>query len=133
MRLTEIEQIGSSYVDRLEAVGLDSVEAFIASCRTPAGRAELSRRTGISENLLLGWAQRAEVAAIEDLSEEFADLLEAAGVGGLQQLAEFDAIELATLLVQTNDSRQIVIDLPEAEQVLDWIAQARRLPKLLEY
>ncbi|MCB1187355.1 DUF4332 domain-containing protein [bacterium] len=132
-RLTEIEQIGSSYVDRLEDAGVETVEALLAACRTAAGRIELGRRTGISENLLLGWAQRAELETIDNLSEEFADLIEAAGVGGLQQLAEFDEAELLELLERSNERSQIVIELPDPYQVSDWISQAKSLPRLIEY
>ena len=132
-RLTEIEQIGSSYVDRLEAAGLDSIEAFLATCRTPQGRTELARRTGISENLLLGWAQRAELSHVEELSEEFADLMEAAGVGGLLQLSEYSPRELLNLLAETNEVRQIVRELPDLGMVANWIGQANSLPRLLEY
>ncbi|MCB1216332.1 DUF4332 domain-containing protein [bacterium] len=133
MRLTEIESIPSSHVDRLEQVGVETVEGLMAHCRTQHGRTELSRVSGISENLLLGWAQRAELAAVEGLSEEFADLFETAGLGGLQELAEYDVAELLELLERTNDGSQIVLELPLPDQVADWISQARILPRQLEY
>ena len=46
-RLTEIEQIGSSYVDRLEDAGVETVEALLAACRTAAGRIELLVREAL--------------------------------------------------------------------------------------
>ena len=132
MRLTEIEQIGSNYVDRLEAAGLDSVEEFLSICRTPAGRTELSRRTGISEGLLLSWAQRAELANVEELSEEFADLMEAAGVGGVAQLAGYSPKELRSLLERTNELRQIVRELPDLGQVARWVMAAKEMTDTIE-
>lgn len=133
MKLTEMEGIASTYLDRLESVGLDSVEALLAACFSVAARAELAERTGISVDLLLGWAERAELACLNGLSDEFADLLEAAGVGGLRQLAEFDKKELRKLLADTNETEQIVRDLPLARQVADWIAQAKAIEPILQY
>jgi len=133
MKITELEGIASNHLDRLEAAGLESVEALLAACYSVASRAQLAIRTGISEELLLGWAERAELACLSGLSDEFADLLEAAGVGGLRQLAGFDKKELRQLLAETNESQQIVRELPDARQVADWIAQAKSIEPILEY
>ena len=51
------------------------------------GRAELAEKTGISEKLILKWPNHADPVRIKGIAGEYAELLEAAGVDTVPELA----------------------------------------------
>jgi hypothetical protein len=63
----------------------------------------------------------------------FSDLLENAGVDTVKELATRNAANLHAKLLETNAAMQLTQRMPTAEQVTDWIAQAKELPKYLSY
>ena len=69
-KLSIIEGIGEAYETKLEAAGVKSIEALLDTCATKKGRTELAEKTGISEKLILKWANHADLARIMHLSSE---------------------------------------------------------------
>ncbi|MDE5839217.1 MAG: DUF4332 domain-containing protein, partial [Paramuribaculum sp.] len=55
-KIDEIEGIGSAYAEKLEAVGVKTTEALLDRAETKKGREKLAEETGISEKLILKWA-----------------------------------------------------------------------------
>ena len=77
--ITEIEGIGPVYGQKLSDVGIRTVEALLEAGASPQGRKTLAESTGIDAALLLKWVNRADLARLKGVGEEFADLLEAPG------------------------------------------------------
>ena len=94
---------------------------------------ELEELTGISGALILNWANRADLFRIKGVGEEYSDLLEAAGVDTVPELAQRNPDNLYRALVETNAAKELVRHLPGREQVADWVAQAKELPRVLTY
>ena len=132
-RLAKIEGIGKVYADKLAAAGVETTQGLLASAATPAGRQKIADETGISGKLILRWANNADLFRIKGISEEYADLLEAAGVDTVPELAQRNPENLYGKLVSVNADKKLVRRLPGQKQVSDWVAQAKELPRVLTY
>ena len=132
-QIADIEGIGAAYAQTLAEKGVTTTEALLEKCTTPAGRKALADETGISGKLILKWANRADLARIKGIGSEYADLLEAAGVDTVPALARRNAANLYAALTATNEEKNLVRKPPAENQVMDWIEQAKALPRKLTY
>jgi predicted flap endonuclease-1-like 5' DNA nuclease len=132
-RLIEIEGIGETYAQKLEQAGVPTIEGLLEQGATPAGRKQLVERTGISAALILKWVNRADLARVKGIGEEYADLLEAAGVDTVPELAQRNPQNLHTKLSEVNAEKGLVRRLPALSQVESWTAQAKDLPRKVSY
>lgn len=132
-KLSEIEGIGSSYEAQLKAHGITSVESYLEACATAKARASLADKTGISEKLILKWANRADLDRVKGIGGEYADLLEASGVDTVPELAQRKPENLLAKLTEVNEAKKLVRKLPALSQVEAWVEEAKQLPRALEY
>ncbi len=133
-RIIDIEGIGPEYKRALkERAGIATTEALLKACTTPEQREELAQRTGVSPKLILEWANLADLFRIRGVGEEYSDLLEEAGVDTVVELAQRNAENLYAALQETNDEKLLVRRMPSPGQVKDWVAQAKKLPRVLKY
>jgi len=131
--IQKIEGIAEIYAQKLAEVGITTVEGLLEKGATRQGRRELAQRTGISEKLILEWVNRADLFRIKGIGEEYSDLLEAAGVDTVVELAQRNPDNLYETLVAVNEEKKLVRRLPSREQVRDWVEQAKQLPRVIEY
>jgi len=101
-KLANIEGIGPVYQEKLNAVGIRSIERLLEIGKTPNGRAQLAEDSGISAKLLLEWINHADLFRIKGIAEEYSDLLEEAGVDTVPELAQRNADNLYAKLVEVN-------------------------------
>lgn len=132
-QLTEIEGIGQAYAARLQAAGIDSIEALLEAGATPQGREELEEKTGIAHKLILAWVNRADLMRIKGVGEEYADLLEESGVDTVKELRNRNPQNLHQALREANEQKKRVRRLPGLDQVAGWVEQARSLPPKVTY
>lgn len=132
-KLNTIEGIGETHETTLEAAGITSVEALLSACATKKGRVDLAEATGISEKLILRWANRADLMRIKGVGEEYSDLLEAAGVDTVPELAMRKPENLFKKMLEVNEEKSLVRKLPTHAQVESWVKQAADLPRVLTY
>jgi predicted flap endonuclease-1-like 5' DNA nuclease len=132
-KLIDIEGIGEAYVKKLNAIGIFSVEDLLEKGASPKGRKEIAEKTGINDALILKWANRADLFRIKGIGEEYSDLLEAAGVDTVPELAQRKAENLYQKIVEVNKARKLVRKLPAQSQIQNWVEQAKKLRRLLTY
>ena len=132
-KLSDIEGIGEAYSGKLEAAGISSLENLLSTACEKKGRKELAEKTGISEKLILNWVNRADLSRVKGISTQYADLLEFAGVDTVPELAQRNAENLTAKMAEINEEKNLVRKLPTASQVADWIAQAKELPRVINY
>jgi len=133
MKIEDLEGVGPVYGEKLRAANVRTTDDLLAAAGPAAGRHALAESTGISADLLLRWANHADLYRISGIGSEYADLLEASGVDSCPELARRNAANLATTMAEANAARQIVRRLPTEEVVADWIAQAAKLPKVVTH
>jgi predicted flap endonuclease-1-like 5' DNA nuclease len=132
-RLSRIEGIGPVHAARLAGAGLATTEDLLEAAARPKGRAALAEKTGISETLILKWANRADLMRVKGISEEISDLLEAAGVDTVPELKRRRADHLAEALRTINEKKRLVRRVPGEAQCARFIEEAKALPRVLSY
>ena len=132
-KLLDIEGIGEAYAKKLQGAGITSVEDFLNQGRSPAGRKAIAEKTEISDRLLLEWLNHCDLFRIKGVGEEYADLLEAAGVDTIPELAQRNAANLYAKLVEIQALKKLVRKMPVESQVSEWIEQAKLLPRVITY
>jgi predicted flap endonuclease-1-like 5' DNA nuclease len=132
-RIAKIEGIGDVYGQKLQEAGILTVDDLLKAGAVPQGRNELAEKTGISSKLILEWVNHADLFRIKGVGEEYSDLLEEAGVDTVPELAQRNAENLYAKLVETNEEKKLVRRLPTQAQVSDWVAQAKDLPRVINY
>lgn len=131
--LSKIEGIGPKYEVVLKKAGVASVEALLKSGSTPKGRKVLTETSGISDKLILEWVNHADLFRIKGVGEEYSDLLEEAGVDTVVELAKRVPANLFEKMVAVNLEKKLVRQLPTLKMVAEWVAQAKTLPRVIEY
>ncbi|OQB28456.1 MAG: hypothetical protein BWY10_00390 [Chloroflexi bacterium ADurb.Bin180] len=133
-RIIDIEGIGPVYKAALkEKAGITTTEAFLEAAKTPKAREALAAKTGISPKLILEWANLSDLFRIKGVGSEYSDLLEEAGVDTVVELANRNPESLFKMMSDTNNQKALVRRLPTVNQVKDWVAQAKKLPRVLTY
>lgn len=133
MQLNVIRGIKKRVENKLNKEGISSVEGLLAACALKKDRVALAKQTGIEESLLLDWANRADLARIEGIAGKFAELLEDSGVDTVPALAMRNPENLLLKLKEVNDAKKIVKQLPGLSQIQEWIKQAGKLPRVINY
>ena len=125
--IEKIEGIGPAYGEKLRGAGIKSVEDLLTKCGTRAGRDDVGGQTGISEKLLLDWANMADLMRIDGVGPEFAELLEAAGVDTVNELGNRNPHNLTVKLAETHATKGLTRAVPSEKQVERWIEEARAM------
>jgi len=131
--ILKVEGIGISYRDKLRKTGIRSTKTLLRKGATPQARKDLAKKSGISDALILKWVNHADLFRIKGVAEEYSDLLEASGVDTVVELAQRNADKLIQTIVKTNQTKKLVRKLPTEKQVADWIRQAKKLPRAIQY
>jgi predicted flap endonuclease-1-like 5' DNA nuclease len=131
--LTEVEGIGDVYAQKLSDAGISTTEALLEKGASPQGRKEIVEQTGISKKLVLGWVNRVDLFRIKGVGEEYADLLEVAGVDTVPELAQRNSENLYKKMVEVNQEKKLVRKVPAQTQVKSWVEQAKELPRVITY
>lgn len=129
----DIEGIGPAYQASLAKAGVQTVEALLEKGATRKGRAELAKTSGISETLILKWVNHADLFRVRGVAGQYAELLEAAGVDTVTELARRKAENLQTAMAKVNGEKKLVRVVPEPSQIAKWIEEAKTLPRAVEY
>ncbi len=132
-KLTEIEGIGDAYAARLEAAGVRSCEQLLRKGGKPKGRANLAESSGLGSKRILNWVNRADLARIDGVGSEYADLLEWSGVDTVPELAQRSPRSLHAKMIAVNKQKKVVRNPPGLKQVESWVKQAKSLPRAITY
>jgi predicted flap endonuclease-1-like 5' DNA nuclease len=132
-KIIDVEGIGVTYTSKLGEMGIDTIEQLLQAGSTPKGRKSISDQTGISSKLILKWVNRADLFRVNGIGEEYADLLEVAGVDTVPELAQRNAANLHGTLVEVNEEKDLVHRVPSESQVQAWVDHAKELPRVITY
>lgn len=131
--LVKVEGIGEGYAQKLAEAGISTTQALLAKGASPQGRKEIAEKTGITQKLILRWVNHVDLFRVKGVGEEYADLLEAAGVDTVPELGQRNPGSLYQKLVEVNQEKKLVRQLPSEIQVEDWVEQAKQLPRKITY
>jgi predicted flap endonuclease-1-like 5' DNA nuclease len=131
--ITDIEGIGEVYAVKLRQAGVKTTESLLQKGSTRKGRQELAKATGFSTKVILKWVNRADLCRVSGIGAQYADLLEAAGVDTVPELASRKPEVLLEALAIVNEKKNLVNLLPGLNRVKAWVKQAKSLKRVVEY
>jgi predicted flap endonuclease-1-like 5' DNA nuclease len=131
--ITDIARIGPETAERLRSAGIRTTTRLLDAAKSPKGRKQLAERTGLDEKRILGWANLADRMRIKGVGEDYAGLLQAAGVDTVKELKYRNPAKLARAMAEANARRKLVRVLPSDRAIVRWIEQAKRLQLKITY
>jgi hypothetical protein len=81
----------------------------------------------------LTWVNHADLYRIKGVAGQYAELLEAAGVDTVPELALRNAGNLVEQMETVNKRRNLVNRRPNETEVYGWIEEAKTLPRQVNY
>lgn len=100
---------------------------MLAKGSTKSGRKELADATGIDERKILTWVNHSDLHRIDGIAGQTSELMEAAGVDTVKELATRNAANLAAKMQEINDAKNLSGRVPSADQLQKMIDQAKTL------
>jgi predicted flap endonuclease-1-like 5' DNA nuclease len=131
--LERIEGIGTVYARQLNEAGIYTCDDLLAAGATRQGRQALAEKTDLSDKRLLTWVNMVDLFRVKGIDSEYANLLEAAGVDSVPELAQRNPENLHQKLAEVNESENLVRRLPGISEVTDWVAQAKDMPRVVTH
>ena len=132
-KLAHVEGIGSVYAQKLQEAGIDTTDQLLEQGASPKGRKAIAEKAGVSAKLILKWINHVDLFRVKGVGQEYADLLEAAGVDTVVELGQRNPANLHAKLSEVNAEKKLVRQLPSLAQVEAWVAQAKELPRVITY
>lgn len=132
-RIEEIEGIGERFASKLKKAKIATTSDLLKLCCDARGRKTVSEQTGISAGNLLKWTNMADLMRVSGIGQEYSELLEAAGVDTVKELATRRADHLTAKMEEVNSTKRLTRATPAAETVEDWVQQAKKLDPIISY
>ena len=132
-KIEDIEGIGPVIGEKLREAGVKDTDTLLEHARTPKMRKDLAETSGLTEKQVLKFANMADLYRIKGVGSEYSELLEAAGVDTVPELAQRNAENLTKKMEEVNEEKKLTRRTPTLSDVESWVTQAKELPRALEY
>jgi predicted flap endonuclease-1-like 5' DNA nuclease len=132
-KIEDIEGIGAVMGEKFRSAGVKDTDSLLQNALTPKQRKQLAEKTGLSEARILKFANMADLYRISGVGSEYSELLEAAGVDTVPELAKRNAANLTHAMATVNQEKKLTRQVPTESEVTKWIEQAKGLSRMLEY
>ena len=132
-KIEDLEGVGPVLGAKFRNAGVNNTDGLLKNTKTKKQRKDLAEKTGISEEKVLKFANMVDLYRIKGIGSEFAELLEAAGVDTVPELAQRNAENLTKKMEEVNLDKKLVRRTPAIKEVEKWVAQAKEIPRALEY
>ena len=134
MDIEEVEGIGPVLAEKLREGGVRTADDLLTKGGPRSARELLAQTTGIDASRILEWVNHVDLMRLPGVGEEYSDLLEAAGVDSLAELARRNPDNLAQTFQELDAARPDWIRrLPSAETVGGWVESAAAYEKVVEH
>lgn len=131
--IDKIEGVGAKYAEILRKNGISRTHHLLERGASRKGRKDVAKLTGLKEEQILKWANMCDLMRIKGVGEEYSELLEAAGVDTIKELRTRKPVNLHKAMVEANEKKKLVRQLPSPQQVERWIKQAKDLDPVMTY
>ena len=128
-----VRSLDPADAEKLIAAGISEAKELLERGASRPGRSAISKETGVLETLVLKWVNDLDLARVDGVGVKYSDLLETAGVDTVVELAQRNPENLYNKLVEVNEAEHLVESMPSEEEVADWVAQAKDLPRMITY
>ena len=131
--IADLERLTPGVAAKLKSIGIRTTGRLLERAKNLKGRKAIADATGIDEKCILRWANMADRMRIKGVGEDYAELLEAAGVDTVKELKYRNPANLAKAMAEANVERKLVRLLPSEKAVVRWIEHAKRLQLKITY
>ncbi len=131
--IKELKGMTKDLAAKLNELGIGNSDKLLEAAATPKQRRELAKKTGVKERDILELANRADLSRIKGVAGVFSDLLEKAGVDTVKELAQRRPDNLHAKIREVNEKEGLAKRIPTPADVENWVAQAKKLDKVLSY
>lgn len=131
--ISSIEGIGPVATEKLGAAGVKTTEGLLKAGASKSGRKSLASDTGIDEKKLLKFVNMADLFRIKGVGEEISELLEASGVDTVKELRNRVPANLHKKMVEVNDQKKLVRQVPSESQVEGFVSHAKELDPMVTH
>jgi predicted flap endonuclease-1-like 5' DNA nuclease len=129
----ELRGITPEIAGKLKNLGIKDSDDLIAQCKTPKQRSDFAKKAEVDAKALMELCNRADLVRIKGVAGAYSDLLEEAGVDTVKELAGRVPANLQAKLAEVSAAKKGTGRVPTLAMVEDWVAEAKTLPKALEY
>ena len=133
MSLMELRGMTQQLATALAAQGVKTEEQLLAAGKTPQGRKEMAKAADVKDGVILELVNRADLARVKGIGEVYANLLEEAGVDTVKELANRVSENLHAKILEVGEKGKLATRMPSVEDVAEWVGQAKKLPRAVEY
>jgi predicted RecB family nuclease len=131
--ISDLDGLGPGFAIQMKKVGIRTTEKLLETAKSHKGRLMLAEKTEIAHDELLRVANMIDRMRIRGVGQDYAVLLEAAGVKTIKELRYRNPGRLAEAMARANGERKLVRVLPSEHTVERWIDYARKLPVKISY
>jgi predicted flap endonuclease-1-like 5' DNA nuclease len=131
--IADLDGLAPGITAKLRSQGVRTTGRLLELAKNAKGRKGLAELTGIDEKCILRLANIADKMRIKGVGEDYAGLLEAAGVLTVRDLKYRNPANLAKAMADANAERKLVRLLPSEKTVVRWIELAKKLPLKISY
>jgi hypothetical protein len=131
--IADLDCIDPDVVDRLKSAGIRTSDKLLDAAKSLRGRKTLAEKTGIDEKSLLSLANKIDRMRVKGIGQDYAKLLQIAGVDTIRELKYRNPKRLAEAMAAANAKRKLVRVLPSERTVGRWIEHAKKLPVKISY
>lgn len=129
--IKDLKDVSAGAAQKLAELGVTTTEQLLDKAGAAAGRNRIADEIGASASQVLTWVNEADLMRIPGVAEGFSQLLEAAGVDTVKELAVRNAENLTAKIAEVNEQLHLTGRVPSQEQVAGWIEAAKSMvPKV---
>jgi hypothetical protein len=131
--IADLSAVDQESIASLKKVGIRTTARLLEFAKDAKGRKLLAEKTGIPEKNILRWTNLSDKMRIRGVGEDYAVLLQAAGVTTLKELKYRNPAKLAKAMAEANAKRKLVRVLPSDRAVVRWVGEANKLQIKISY
>jgi hypothetical protein len=131
-KLRDFRGVDPAHVSKLEACGLKTAEQLLMAGSTPFARRQLADETGIPEAVILELVQLSDLSRLPGVKGIRARLYLDAGVDSIETMADWEPEELRRMVSDYVKATGFDGSPPLPKEVSSTVANARKLPKVVE-
>ena len=124
--------ISPEQVAKLHKANVETTEQLLDKGAKAKERKALAKETGLKPAELLQLVDRCDLLRIKGVGSEMVLLFEAAGVKNTADLVNKNPAALTEAMNTANKTAKISEKPPTEPQLADWIAQAKKLPQVVQ-
>ncbi len=131
--IKEIIGIDTHSIERLQEVGVRTLEQLLEQGATSTARMRLADETNLDDAQIKHWVHQADLMRVNGVGPELAHLLCQVGVFTAPKLAYRSSASLYADLAESNHVHKVMRRLPGPEELRAFGVAAKQLPKVVRH